>query len=343
MKSALVAALLATAGSALAADVAVSRSELIAEGETALSRLDAEAAERAFERAGSMAHEADAELGLVRTYMQAGEYRRALAFVAHTSGAHIDEPAGAALQSWLLYIGGQRQPAKRFLAEALARRPDDRILEEARHQLDSGSPVAQGILLHAPSRFAPYGRTPPRGRVSGTGWLFGDGRRALVPIEAMRGSSFAWVRNAKGELSRGVVTKRDSRSGVVELRLDTRFALSSAPTSAPRDPFAGAVGYAIEYTEGASEPAWPILRAGFFGAASLDFDDRPVGRSSVVFDAAGRFAGIALRKGKNEQVVTVSRLGLFLEAPTTSSPSAVMPADEIYERSLSNVIQVIAP
>ncbi|MCX8507747.1 MAG: HutD family protein, partial [Rhodobacteraceae bacterium] len=42
-------------------------------------------------------HEAVAEWGLVRSWMQAGEYRRALAFSAHAAGAHVDVIEGAGL------------------------------------------------------------------------------------------------------------------------------------------------------------------------------------------------------------------------------------------------------
>ena len=68
---------------------------LVAEGEDKLSRGDAEGARAAFDQAGLMAHEADIELGVLRSQMQAGQYRQALAFAAHTAGVHLDEVEGA--------------------------------------------------------------------------------------------------------------------------------------------------------------------------------------------------------------------------------------------------------
>ena len=70
---------------------------LLAEGEMHLAVGDVEEAQAAFDRAASLRHGADIEVSLVRTYMQAGEYRRALAFGAHAAGAHTDFPAATAL------------------------------------------------------------------------------------------------------------------------------------------------------------------------------------------------------------------------------------------------------
>ena len=52
-------------------------------------------------------HAADTEIALVRGHMQAGDYRRALAFGAHTAGAHLDVVGGSLLYVWLLHAGGQ--------------------------------------------------------------------------------------------------------------------------------------------------------------------------------------------------------------------------------------------
>lgn len=70
------------------------RSALLAQGESALARGDVGNALAAFERAALMLHAADTEMALVRTYMQAGEYRRAVSFSAHTAGAHRQAVAG---------------------------------------------------------------------------------------------------------------------------------------------------------------------------------------------------------------------------------------------------------
>jgi len=62
--------------------------QFVQEGEAKLAAGDASGAQQAFEAATQIVHAADVELGLVRSYMQAGDYRRALSFSAHAAGAH---------------------------------------------------------------------------------------------------------------------------------------------------------------------------------------------------------------------------------------------------------------
>src|SRR5262249_1994571 len=158
------------------------RARYLAEAEGALASGDAERAERAFDRAASMAHAADTELGLVRTYMQAGEYRRALAFVAHTAAAHGDESGGTALYAWLLYVGGQQAQAARLLREGEASFRNDRSLQHVGAVLASHRPLASGALLEPPLRLAPYGEPAPDAVATASGWLFDGGRHAIVPL-----------------------------------------------------------------------------------------------------------------------------------------------------------------
>ncbi|MGE1095276.1 hypothetical protein, partial [Pseudomonas zeae] len=76
---------------------------------------DAEAALRDFDVAAQRLHAADTEMSLVRAWMQQGEYRRAIAFVAHTAQAHRQVAGGAVLYAWLLSRGAQDAQALRLL------------------------------------------------------------------------------------------------------------------------------------------------------------------------------------------------------------------------------------
>ncbi len=110
----LAAALLAAVGGPRLADACTGERESpLARGEEALARGDVQHALAAFDRAESMRHAADTEMSLVRAHMQAGEYRRALAFAAHMAGAHRDVSASAVLYARLLTIGGQGVAARR--------------------------------------------------------------------------------------------------------------------------------------------------------------------------------------------------------------------------------------
>jgi hypothetical protein len=117
------------------------RTQLLARGEAALARSDTDTALAAFEAAANILHAADTEMGLVRTYMQTGQYRRALAFGAHTAGAHLDVVGGSALYAWLLHIGGQPVFAQRLMAQAQARAPEHPLLAAVRQQLQTSAPT----------------------------------------------------------------------------------------------------------------------------------------------------------------------------------------------------------
>ena len=346
------------------------RTDWLKAGETALARRDTAAAIEAFDRAALILHAADTEIALVRAYMQSGQYRRALAFGAHTAGAHLDVIGGSTLYAWLLYAGGQGVIAQRLLAEAEARRPGDKMLGHVQTQLKSGAPVASGDLLALPTRLAPYGSSqglPAAARVLGSGLLVGDGGLALVPLTLLPRSGNFWLRNGLGNLSRGTVQKRLRAAGVALVRLETPLPAAESLWLAPVDAFPGSVGYAVEYVASHdSTPAWPLLRTGFLGAAIGDGGERLLGidmpagpRGGPVFDAAGRLTGLALpgqadkagRLPTQDRLIPVSALQTQLKlsgkaAPVLGSPPpADLPpraaVDRIYEISLKASVQLI--
>ncbi len=124
------------------------RSALLVQGEAALANGDVGRALGAFERAALMLHAADTEMALVRTYMQAGEYRRAVSFSAHTAGAHRQVIAGAVLYAWLLSRGGQDDAARRLLAAA-QHESHDPLLREAQQLMASTAGLPRGALMEA--------------------------------------------------------------------------------------------------------------------------------------------------------------------------------------------------
>jgi tetratricopeptide (TPR) repeat protein len=132
------------------------RAALLQLAEAALQRGDSAAAVDHFDRAALMLHAPDTEMGLVRAYMQAGEYRRALAFCAYTTGAHREAAAPGALYAWLLQAGGQHEFAKRTLSEALGRHATDPVLLQTQSALDSAQPTAGPLLASGPHRLAPF-------------------------------------------------------------------------------------------------------------------------------------------------------------------------------------------
>ena len=120
------------------------RLALLARAQAELERGDANQALDDFERAAMMLHASDAELGLIRAAMQDGQYRRALAFCAHTAGEHTDDAEGGALYAWLLRIGGQGELAARVLAQTREQAPGDPLAAAVERAFATSPPVAAG-------------------------------------------------------------------------------------------------------------------------------------------------------------------------------------------------------
>ena len=288
---------------------APARLALLTQAEAALERGDAQAATAPLEAAAMQLHVGDTEVMQVRALMQAGQYRQALAFAAHAAGGHDDEPAASALYAWLLRAGGQPAAAQQVMASALARAPDDRVLLQARRELATSAPQANGSLLDLPHRMAPHA-TGSAGDTAGggaaqrvaTAVLFDAGRRALAPAEPIAGQTELWLRNGLGQTVRARVAQPLDALGMVVLELATPLPVDPAFAAAPRDPFAGSAGYVVDFVDGTDAlPQWPWLHAGFVAAVRATEVTRRLGingsagaRGGAVFDSAGRFAGVAL-------------------------------------------------
>jgi len=335
--------------------------------EAALARGDTDAALASFERAAGMLHAPDTEMGLVRSQMQAGQYRRALAFAAHTAGAHLEAPAASALYAWLLRAGGQEAYARQVLDSALQRSPASDVLVATQRAFAAAPGVASGVLLERPHRMAPQdlstGPTamPARGRVHASAVLLGDGRFALAASAGLAGARRLWVRNGVGRASAAAVDRIFDDAGLALLVLERPLPGPAQLAIAARDPFAGSPGFVVDFAPSAdAAPQWPMLHAGFFGgpagAASaggraLGIATSPGSAGAAVFDSGGRWAGIALPSAVASagapRWLPVSQLrgplGDLLAAPPASDTAAParIGADEAYERSLTLVLQVI--
>lgn len=337
------------------------RLALLAQAEAALERGDAPAATAPLEAAAMLLHAGDTEMTQVRALMQAGQYRQALAFAAHAAGGHDDEPAASALYAWLLRAGGQRAAAQQVIDRALASAPADEALAQTRRELATGAPQARGALLDLPHRMAPHasGNAPDMAGVDaarrvGTAVLFNAGRNALAPAGPLAGQRQIWLRNGTGQTVRGHVVKPLDGLGLVVLELATPLPADPGFGAAPRDPFAGSPGYVVDYTQGSdAAPQWPWLHLGFIGAMRADASPSRLGingsagaHGGTVFDGQGRFVGIALG-GADAPWVTLAALraaapDVAALLPLTPQEGARVGIDEVYERALRSVLQVLA-
>jgi hypothetical protein len=298
------------------------RRRLLSAGEASLANGDIDGARRAFEQAANMAHSAEIELGILRTQMQAGEYRQALAFAAHTAGVHLDDVEGAAFYAWLLNLGGQVAVADQTLQQAEARAPDHPLLRLVRERLQSGVMLASGALRHGPARLAPYssgasgefvravpGAIPSAdAAVVASALLLADGRHALVPRAALPaanpGLGVIWLRNGMGQMVAAKVAEPDQAPGVTQdeaplrdqsmgddlglalLTLTVPLPVAGGEIVPPRDAFPGSPAFAMDYPlDVAGQAAWPVLRPGFVG--SLMAGARAVQRLGVELPGQG--------------------------------------------------------
>lgn len=339
------------------------RAVLLARGEAALVRNDTDAAQTAFDNAASVLHAADTEMGLVRTYMQQGQYRRALAFAAHTAGSHPDDARGSALYAWLLHLGGQPVIAQKLLAENIARLPKQQLLLTVQKQLQTNAPSATGDLLSTPARMAPQGPLaglPKRASVIASGLVIDSGKLVLVPTAVLGKRTQVWVRNGLGQLASAQRDPKRSDPTMTVLILRNKLAEPDALVLAPRDAFPGSPAFALEYNPSTTaHPQWPVLHTGFLASPQAHSTDRPLGitlnpgpRGGPVFDEGGRLIGIAMavlsnagKPGNEDQLVLTSalhqRLGPALGTVASAQKQRV-PVDQIYESALRSTVQIIA-
>ena len=339
-------------------DLALQRMRLLSQGEAALAAGHAAEAREAFDRLASTVHTAEVELPIVRSFMQGGDYRRALAFCAHAAGAHGEFPAGMALYAWLLHAGGQTSVARAVLNEALVRSPDDPTLLQARAALAGPWPVASGVLSQGAWRTAPYAwgsSAHSRSQVEGSGVLLQDGSAALVPSQLVDGAQNVWVRNGLGQTSEATIVRSLTSAPLTLLRLAQPLYPPPPTAYAMREPVAGKPGYTLEYALGAgTDAAWPLLRQGFFSNAPRDGGLRPLAlgtstgsHGGPVMDAQGQLVGIALNDAaRGDRFLPVTAWAAEMPPQSnhlfdSSQTPSRMAIDEMYEKGLRTALQVI--
>lgn len=338
---------------------------LLDAGEAALRRGDSAAALEAFEGASSLMHAADSELGLVRAALQAGRYREAMAFCAHTADAHPESFAAAALYGVLLAAGGQPEAARKALGRVRELAPGDAVLKQAQALVEAGFGVPAPALLQPPHRMAPHpvmeggqAAPPAAAAVRGGAVLLADGRHALAPLKLVQGAGALWVRNGLGRTVAARVERRDVAGGVAMLALAPGLDAGGLEYAAG-SPRAGRPGFAVAQAPQAASalPAWPWLFRGFVGRVAardgsqeLGIDVPPAADGVLLMDAEGRVAGMGVRGAQGGlRVVPVAGFAGRSLSVADAVQGGVLPAtqpgpamDEVYERSLRIGLQLIA-
>jgi hypothetical protein len=288
------------------------REALVQRAADALARGDATAALRDYDAAAAQEHAADIELGIVRSLMLAGHYRRALAFAAHTAQAHPHDRDGARVYAQLLDVGGHSALAARV-------RPAD-----AAPPAPPAPPPATGVLIDA-------------------------GRHALLPLRALPEEATAiLLRDGTGRRLVAQPVQRNQALGLALLRLHTPSAEAPRLAWAPRDAFAGSPAHAVMAT--GDETPWPRLRSGFVGASGLGIDLAGGAAGGAVWNGAGRVIGVSLAASGDgaPRLVGVSALRQWLggllhddSADAAAAPSPPVPQDAIYETALRSTVTLL--
>jgi hypothetical protein len=314
---------------------------LLVRAERALEAGDAPAALAAYEQATLRRHTADIEIGWLHAQMQAGEYRRALAFAAHVAGAHRDAAAGAALYAWLLHLGAQDAAARAQIASASQRWPGHAALEWARERIEAGGLDAGA----APFRIGPQptGAEVPAAVVPAGGGMLVAAQRALAPLAQVQGARALWLRDGLGRTRRADIESEVPELGLAVLRLDAAIdiALPARTSSA----FPGSPAFAVGF--GPATPAWPRMNLGFLGAVTDGARPRQLGFRSAsggpVFDHHARLVGLSLPGADAEaSFVSLAQLARWIE-PGPAAPAAPRTTpDAIYEAALPISVQVLA-
>lgn len=110
------------------ADTEATIRDLVGQAKTAMANGNPQQAAELYEKAAGYGESADAEIGLVRAYLQAGEFRKTIAFANLVAAEHPDVNDTAALLAYLEDREGQTPTALAKLDEAIKNHPDDAAL-----------------------------------------------------------------------------------------------------------------------------------------------------------------------------------------------------------------------
>jgi hypothetical protein len=325
---------------------------LLRTAEALLQKLDGAGALNVFEQAALLVHSSEVEVGIVRAHMQVGQFERALAFCAHASGAHLDEPVPTLLYAHLLKLSGR-------LAFS------EQLMSKYRLKFGKSADSVSGAKLD------PYFEAaglPANARMLGSGLCLPDGKRAVIPAAVFReGVKHLWVRYGTGFLSKAhLVQNVDQRSlAIVRIEKPVRTQYAQWLALARRPAFPGSVSFGMRFRQRLAL-TWPVLWTSFIGEPPVNGleghriitlpDPSLDGLGSTMFDQTGAAIGLLVhaspRAGKKYgansspgqlQLAPWTELGLSTDelAGTSSLARPKVAQDQLYQLGLNNTLQVI--
>ena len=293
----------------------------------ALAEGDAARAATLYETLAQQGESLEAEIGLVRASLQAGEFRKAMSFANLTAGEHPDSVEAAALLAYLNDRVGRTEQALEALKRLEASHPDEQsaLAAHADILIDRLAP-AQALSLiqtwrdrhpgaQAPELVRLFARAQAaaRGNVAaGNGVIIDDGKSVLTYAGLLKSVSGreVLIRNSLGQVRRARADARGAANDLVRLRLKNPFPSSqSVPLSQVAAPegvrFCFALGFSVP---GSVEAAYPAIAPGLVfranaGAGGLMQITSALGAGhdgAPIFDPRGRLIGLALGAGDHQ-------------------------------------------
>lgn len=294
---------------------------------------DAARAATLYEGLAQRGESLEAELGLVRASLQAGEFRKALSFANLTAGEHPESAEAQALLAFLNDRTGRTEQALATLKTLESARPNEwsPVAIHAEILTDRYAPDQARTLLQTWSARHPTAPAIDRARMAswlatsfqtlpidkhrivgaGNGVVIDGGKTVLTyaPVVPAKATDVL-VRNGLGRVTRAHVDRASASNDLIRLRLAEPFpASSSVPLDQVSSPegvrFCFAFGFSTPRSPEAAYPAIApglVVRAdtGVGGLMQITSALGPDQNGAPIFDARGRLIGLALGTGDHQ-------------------------------------------
>jgi hypothetical protein len=324
MTSLLVRAGVVLAMLAVKASSAASQAPSLEAARRALDAGDGATAVSMYEALTQQGESLEAEIGLVRAALLAGEFRKALSWATLTAGEHKDSAEAVALLAYLHDRVGHTEQAFASLKTLRDSHPSSAIAVAAQAEILKDRLAAdQAATLLKTWRAKNPSASPQRAwprpafdrfpfavehiAAAGNGLIVDGGTRVLTYAAALPKAATFYVRNGLGKVRRAERTPNDQTGELVRLKLTEAYpsawAFPEDEIVAPEGVrFCFAFGYATPRDTGGAYPAVSpglVFRADA-GVGGLMQITSPLGAGhsgSPVFDPRGRLIGVAVGAG----------------------------------------------
>lgn len=271
----------------------------------------------------------------------------------------------AALDAWIARSPPQGDIYALRARAALANGDGEGALRWRARAAAAANMAAAGTASSWPApHFQPMSIPVGAAAVAANGFVVDAGSRVVTLARAVAGAHGAIaVRNGLGQVRRARVEAVHDQAGLAVLRLEQPYdAAWSIRREQMAEPAAGRSCAVLAYpVAGSLDPTYPalgpgiVLRTGIGANGYAQITSALGAAGSPIFDPAGHLVGIALGNSPADQqglgkgnfaIGTAALLGLLpAAAPSTATappPPAISSSDELYERMLPALVQVVA-